>query len=540
MSSQGSRMKPVTAPARTALGRPTDPDWRERSGRLFEEFEGQAKAMVRRAFRGAFSPDELDDIYAGAWVGTLRALANRQAGLADDEIRSYVLTAVANQAGKEIRRRKRKPTAPLELVGGVADQTRSPEELATSAEQSRVARDVLASLPPRRRAVMLLRYGWGLEPSQVCGLVKGLSPRAYRKEITRGVDEVTERMRAVESGSWCTDREPVLKVYAAGLADAEQERQARAHLAHCRHCSEFVGRLSGHLHDLGGAVAAAGSLDAIDGHVAIGDRLADLGDRVGGLVARGGSGTGEGIATAGNARGAGAAGAGLLTKLAGIGTAGKILIACAGGGMAATACVAAGVAPFGFGGDPGGGPRGRRSTSAPSRIIRAEAPAFSARADPAVAGRQRVGPDSAARRRRRRTPKPTAPLRPRQHPRPSLRRRRPCRPSRRWPRPPRRPSRSSASRRRRSRRRARRRARRHRARDRAASTTRRAHPTCARSSGHEAGRHWDRAASAMSLALGAGPRGCDGWRLQRRQVPRVAPRGGRDPGGRRPPQLRDA
>ena len=351
-------MKPVTAPARTALGGPVDPDWRARSGRLFEEFEGQAKAMVRRAFRGAFSPDELDDIYAGAWVGTLRALASRHTGLADDEIRSYVLTAVANQAGKEIRRRKRKPTAPLELVGSVPDQGGSPEELATSAEQSRVARDVLSSLPPRRRAVMLLRYGWGLEPSQVCGLVKGLSPRAYRKEITRGVDEVTERMRAVERGSWCTDREPVLKVYAAGLADAEQERQARAHLAHCRHCSDFVGRLSGHLHDVGGAVAAVGSLDAIDGHLGVGDRLADLGDRVGGLVARGGSGTGEGIATAGSARGAGAAGAGVLSKLAGLGTAGKILIACAGGGMAATACVAAGVAPFGFGGDPDGGPAG--------------------------------------------------------------------------------------------------------------------------------------------------------------------------------------
>ena len=263
LSSQGSRMKPVTAPARTALGRPTDPDWRERSGRLFEEFEGQAKAMVRRAFRGAFSPDELDDIYAGAWVGTLRALANRQAGLADDEIRSYVLTAVANQAGKEIRRRKRKPTAPLELVGG---GRRSDAALRRSSRRapSRAAstRDVLASLPPRRRAVMLLRYGWGLEPSQVCGLIKGLSPRAYRKEITRGVDELTERMRAVERGSWCADREPVLKVFAAGLADDEQERQARAHLAHCRHCSEFVGRLSGHLHDLGGAVAAVGAIDA--------------------------------------------------------------------------------------------------------------------------------------------------------------------------------------------------------------------------------------------------------------------------------------
>ena len=45
----------------------------------------------------------------------------------------------------------------------------------------------------------------------------------------------------------------------------------------------------------------------------------------------------------------------MLAKLAGLGTAGKIVLACAGGGMAATACVAAGVAPFGIGGDKDGG-----------------------------------------------------------------------------------------------------------------------------------------------------------------------------------------
>ena len=71
-------MKPVTAPGaavRTPLRGPADATWNERAGRLFEEFERPAKAMVRRAFRGAFGPDELDDIYAGAWVGTLRALS---------------------------------------------------------------------------------------------------------------------------------------------------------------------------------------------------------------------------------------------------------------------------------------------------------------------------------------------------------------------------------------------------------------------------------------------------------------------------------
>ena len=84
------------------------------------------KKMVRRAFGGAFSAEEIDDIYAGAWVGTLRALADAPGGSSDDEVRSYVLTAVANQAGKELRRRRRKPTAPLELVGGVADPADPP------------------------------------------------------------------------------------------------------------------------------------------------------------------------------------------------------------------------------------------------------------------------------------------------------------------------------------------------------------------------------------------------------------------------------
>jgi hypothetical protein len=201
--------------------------------------------------------------------------------------------------------------------------------------------------------VILLRYGWGLEPKQICGLIKGLSPRAYRKEITRGVDQLTDTHRRFERGEWCTDREPVLKAYAAGLADLEQQRQAQAHLAHCRNCSDFVAKLGGHLHDLGGAALVPAGIEGIDGHVSIGDRLLALGDRVreaaSGVVGRGdGSALQETVATtasAGGTRGAGAAGAGILAKLAGIGTAGKLALACAGGSAALTACVAAGISP---------------------------------------------------------------------------------------------------------------------------------------------------------------------------------------------------
>ena len=331
---------------------PARETWHERSSRLYEEYRRPARALVRRAFGSALGDAEIEDVYSSAWLGTLRALETRHKALSDDEIRSYLLTAVANHASKELRRRRRKPIAPLEAAGAVADHRASPEESAAARETSLVARDVLSSLPPRRRAVMLLRYGLELEPSEVCGAVEGLSPRAYRKEITRGVDELATKMKLVEAGQWCDEREPVLKAYAAGLADADQVRQAEQHLTHCRPCTDFVARLSGHLHDLGGAVAVPGALDSLDGHVSVVDRLSGVVDRARELVPGATSRTEVAeVATASTSvRGTGAAGAGVVAKLAGLGGAGKATLACMGGGVAATACIAAGVTPLSVGG----------------------------------------------------------------------------------------------------------------------------------------------------------------------------------------------
>jgi RNA polymerase sigma factor (sigma-70 family) len=347
-------------------------DWRERSGRLYEELRRPARAMIRRAFRRAFDDGEVEDIYSSAWLGTLRALEGRHERLSDEEIRKYVLAAVANHASKELRRRKRRPTTPLEAVHAVADDGVPPDERAAKLEDSRLTRDLLSSLPPRRRAVMLMRYGWGLEPRQVCGLIKGLSPRAYRKEITRGIDELTEKLRLVEKGEWCADREPVLKAYAAGLADPDQQRQAQQHLSHCRQCTEFVGRLSGHLHDVGASLAVPSAVDAIgDGRLSLVDRVGDAVHRAresAASVLGGGNGDvapdapAQAAATSSTARGAGAAGTSVLAKLAGAGTAGKLAAVCLGGGAAATACLAAGVLPASLPGLKGGPGR-----SAPAR-----------------------------------------------------------------------------------------------------------------------------------------------------------------------------
>ena len=86
--------------------------------------------MVRRAFRAAFCEAEIEDIYSSAWLGTLRALERRGDELTEEELRRYLLTAVANHASKELRRRGRRPTSPLEDARAVADSSRTtPDEL---------------------------------------------------------------------------------------------------------------------------------------------------------------------------------------------------------------------------------------------------------------------------------------------------------------------------------------------------------------------------------------------------------------------------
>jgi RNA polymerase sigma factor (sigma-70 family) len=309
--------------------------------------------MVRRAFGSAIDDHTIEDVYASAWLGTLRNLERRHAELDDDEIRRYLFTAVARQASRELRRRRRRPVAPLDNPDLLGDGQPPLDERADRAERSRVTRDLLSSLPRRRRAVLMLRYGWGLEPKQVCALIDGLSPRAYRKEITRGVDQLAERMRLLEDGRWCADREPILKVFAAGLADDEQTRQAKHHLAHCRQCADFVSRLAGHLHDLGGSFALPAVADlAADGRLSLPGRIADATDRVResatGVFARGTDSASDAgaIAPPIAPRGAGAAGAGALAKIVGLDFAGKAVVACLGGGTAAV-CLATAIGPIG-------------------------------------------------------------------------------------------------------------------------------------------------------------------------------------------------
>ena len=271
--------------------------------------------------------------------------------MSDEELRAYVLTAVASHARKELRRRARKPSVALEPAHeqAVADvHVPLPDEAAISAESAGVARDLLSSLPPRRRAVMLLRYGWGLAPREVCSLISGLSPRAYRKEVTRGVEQLIERLGQHESGEWCRSREPILRDYIAGTAGEDERRQVEQHLAHCRACSDFASTLTGHLHDFGSGLAVTSLAGLIGAHrMGLGERFAELleSGRAAAIHAiERGETVASTLAASGGAKGGGVVGAGLAAKVA-TGGGVKAALACVSTGAAATACVAAGIVP---------------------------------------------------------------------------------------------------------------------------------------------------------------------------------------------------
>lgn len=377
---------PMTRSDRDRPSHLAQESWEERCARLFDEMRRPARAMVARAYGRALGDAEIDDVYSAAWAATLAALRERGRHMDEGELRAYILTAVASHASKELRRRARKPLHPLEIEReqSTADGHEPlPDEVAIGSEARSVARDLLMSLPERRRAVMLLRYGWGLSPREVCALVPGLSPRAYRKEITRGVEELIDGLGRVESGEWCDERRTLVRDLVAGTVDEVGRRQALEHLRHCRACAELAARLRQGMHEAGSALGLASVAGSIGGATVLqrlGDLLAGAKSMLGDAADRADS-----AATALTAGGVKGSGAGLLANVAGAGGAAKAAVACIGAGAAATACVAAGVVPGvsleGDGGDPGSPRAGRPAVERP----RVEEPRST------IAGVRRVG-----------------------------------------------------------------------------------------------------------------------------------------------------
>lgn len=308
--------------------------------------------MLARAFGSQLDEHAREDIYSTAWSASLSSLGGRIDGMSNAELHNYVFSAVSTHAGKELRRRGRKPVDSLEGIEPSGGSDGGPADLVVRREDQQVLRDVMASLPERRRQVITLRYAVGLTPQEICEVVTGLSLRAYRKEIQRGVKDLADRLSLVERGEWCARLESEIRSFARGQANAAGQEQARAHLAHCAGCSRAVRELARSLNDLsllpvagilaGSSATGTGVIDGASGLV---DRAKGA---VGSVVARAGDAeaVAGSLASSGGTRGgATALLAGLGTKIGALGVAGKVALGCVGATAGLATCVATGVVP---------------------------------------------------------------------------------------------------------------------------------------------------------------------------------------------------
>jgi RNA polymerase sigma factor (sigma-70 family) len=249
----------------------------------------------------------------------------------------------------------------------------TPGELAEEREAVAVGREALATLSERDRAVFRRRHLLGMTPEEVVRETPGLSMRNYRLIVQRANARVLEAFARIEAGERCAEMEgELLRRYLAGEGSREERRAVEAHLAHCRACQRAGARMRGYLIDvaggallassLGGGSAAAGSLPArllelaSQGAQALGggsraarERLREVLLRASGALP--GSGTDAGAAQALGA------------------SSWRIVSACT-AGVAAGACVAAGVVP-GIGGIGLSDHHRHHRTAVPARQARA-------------------------------------------------------------------------------------------------------------------------------------------------------------------------
>ncbi|MFL5894087.1 MAG: sigma-70 family RNA polymerase sigma factor [Thermoleophilaceae bacterium] len=114
-------------------------------------------------------------------------------------------------------------------------ETLTPEDALLAKEHRAIVLDLVAALDDRTLAVMRLKHVEGLERKEVAEAL-GISEKAVKKAIERGLRACRERYDAAFAGELCAEREPALYALAAGEPSAREQRAAERHLDHCGAC----------------------------------------------------------------------------------------------------------------------------------------------------------------------------------------------------------------------------------------------------------------------------------------------------------------
>jgi RNA polymerase sigma-70 factor (sigma-E family) len=149
---------------------------------LADLYRDHRMRMVRLAVLLVDDPNTAEDVVQEAFAG----LHRNWAGLRDEEAAiGYLRTAVVNGSRSVLRRRR---TA-RDYVPPHQVNARSAESLAMLTAEHQAVVDALATLPPRQREVLVLRYYGGLSEAEIAEAT-GISRGTVKSTASRALDAV--------------------------------------------------------------------------------------------------------------------------------------------------------------------------------------------------------------------------------------------------------------------------------------------------------------------------------------------------------------
>jgi RNA polymerase sigma-70 factor (sigma-E family) len=153
---------------------------------LADLYRDHRMRMVRLAVLLVDDPSTAEDVVQEAFAG----LHRHWSGLRDEAAAiGYLRTAVVNGSRSVLRRRRtaRDYVPPHQVTA------RSAESLALLSTEHQAVVDALATLPPRQREVLVLRYYGGLSEAEIADAT-GISRGTVKSTASRALDAVARVM----------------------------------------------------------------------------------------------------------------------------------------------------------------------------------------------------------------------------------------------------------------------------------------------------------------------------------------------------------
>lgn len=153
---------------------------------LADLYRDHRMRLVRLAALLVDDPSTAEDVVQEAFTG----LHRHWSGLRDEAAAvGYLRTAVVNRSRSVLRRRR---TA-RDYVPPHQVNARSAESLAMLSAEHQAVVDALATLPPRQREVLVLRYYGGLSEAEIAD-VTGVTRGTVKSTASRALDAVARVM----------------------------------------------------------------------------------------------------------------------------------------------------------------------------------------------------------------------------------------------------------------------------------------------------------------------------------------------------------